>query len=159
VPVLAEERAGVRRRAAEALVVKAPSYRALGTGIVVLTSLLGEACGPDLPPSLPSTEAHARAASRVELVDLVIADKERAQKVQRLYTEIEELMLAVKVTTARELVKLGAENPTRSDAETRAVVAKVRRADIEAFQRYVKLQMELRRSMSADEFAKLDAIK
>jgi hypothetical protein len=127
---------------------------------VALASLLGETgCGPELPPSLPSTAAHARAASRIELVDLVIADEERAQKVQRLYTEIEELMLVVKRTTAGEIVKLAAENPTQSDAETRAVVAKVRRADIDAFQRYVKLQMELRRSMSADEFAKLDAIK
>jgi hypothetical protein len=112
-----------------------------------------------LPPSLPSTAAHARAASRIELVDLVIADEERAAKVMRLYAEIEELMLVVKRTAAGEILKLAAENPTRSDAETRAVVANVRRAEVAAFQRYVKLQMELRKSMSADEFAKLDAIK
>jgi hypothetical protein len=127
---------------------------------VILAGLFGEAgCGPDLPPSLPSTAAHARAASRIDLVDLVIADEARARKVQRLYTEIEELMLTVKRTTAGEIVKLGVENPPRTEAETRAAVEKVKQADIEAFKRYVKLQMELRRSLSADEFAKLDAIK
>ena len=138
----------------------ASPYRTVSALLVVFASLFGEAgCGPDLPPSLPSTAAHARAASRIDLVDLVITDPERAEKVRRLYTEIEELMLAVKRTTAGEIVKLAAENPTQTDAETRAVVAKVRRADIDAFQRYVKLQMELRRSLNADEFAKLDAIK
>jgi hypothetical protein len=116
-------------------------------------------CGSKLPPSLPSTDAHLRSAARVELVDLVISDPRRARKVRDLYVQIEELMLEVKKTAAAEIVGLGAETPTRSDAETRAVVAKVRDADRAAFRRYVKLQMELRRSTTADEFAKLDAIK
>lgn len=113
----------------------------------------------DLPPSLPSTDAHLRFGSRVELVDLVISDRDRAKRVRDLYAEIEQLMVDVKRTTAGEILKLGVENPTRSDEETRAVVAKVRTADIAAFRRYTKLQMELRRSMTAEEFAKLDAIK
>ena len=68
-------------------------------------------------------------------------------------------MLVVKRAAAGEMVKLGHENPMRTDAETRAVVAKVRDADVAAFKRYIGLQMELRRSMNAEEFAKLDAIK
>jgi len=92
-------------------------------------------------------------------VDLVISDRARAKKVQRLYAEIEELMLVVKRATAGELVKLGHDNPMRTDAETRAAVTKVRDADVAAFRRYIGLQMELRRSMNAEEFAKLDAIK
>jgi hypothetical protein len=140
--------------------VQASSHRLLSTLLLALSCAVGEtSCGPDLPPSLPSTAAHARAASRIELVDLVISDPERAAKVRRLYIEIEELMLYAKRTSAAEVRKLGIENRRRTDAETRAAVDKVRRADIEAFQRYVKLQMELRRSMNAEEFAKLDAIK
>lgn len=138
----------------------ATSHRVLAVVlVVVLASGLGVLACADLPPSLPSTDAHLRSASRVELVDLVIADRVRAQKVRALYAQIETLMFDVKLTTSREITKLGADNPTQSDAETRAVVAKVRQAEIAAFQRYVKLQMELRRSMTADEFAKLDAIK
>ena len=90
---------------------------------------------------------------------MVISERARAAKVRQLYVEIEELMLVVKRTTAGELVKLGHENPTRTDAETRAAVAKVRDADVAAFKHYIALQMELRRSMNAEEFAKLDAIK
>lgn len=100
-----------------------------------------------------------RSGARVELVDLVISDRPRAKKVRALYAQIEQLMFDVKLTTAGEIAKLGSENPTRSDEETRAAVAKVRNADVAAFKRYVKLQMELRRSMTADEFAKLDSIK
>ena len=139
--------------------MRAPSRRTL-LGLLVAAWLMGAmGCGPDLPPSLPSTDAHARSATRVELVDLVISDRARAEKVRRLYMEIEELMLVVKRTTAGEIVKLGHDNPPRTDAETRAAVAKVRDADVAAFKRYIGLQMELRRSMNAEEFAKLDAIK
>lgn len=140
--------------------MQASSRRILSSLLLALACGVGEAsCGPDLPPSLPSTAAHARATSRIELVDLVISDPERAAKVRRLYIEIEELMLYAKRTSAGEVKKLGIDNPRRTDAETRAAVDRVRRADIEAFQRYVTLQMELRRSMNAEEFAKLDAIK
>lgn len=134
-----------------------PSWRTLAA---LLAAALSGALGcSDLPPALPSTAAHARFASRVELVDLVIADRARAEKVRRLYAGIEELMLTVKRTTASQLVELGVDDPPRTDAETRAVVAKVRAADVAAFKRYIGLQMELRRSMNAEEFAKLDAIK
>jgi hypothetical protein len=135
------------------------SHRVLVGAAVALGIVLGGFACSNLPPSLPSTDAHLRSASRIELVDLVIGDAVRAKKVRALYAQIEALMFDVKLTTSGEIMKLGADNPTRSDAETRAVVAKVRQAEIAAFQRYVKLQMELRRSMTADEFAKLDAIK
>lgn len=140
--------------------MRASSHRAFSSLLVATAGFLGQAgCGSDRPPSLPSTDAHLRNASRIELVDLVISDRARAAKVQRLYAEIEDLMVDVKRTTASQLVRLGIENPTRTDAETRAVVAKVRDTDEAAFRRYVGLQLELRRSMTADEFAKLDAIK
>ena len=137
----------------------ATSRRVLGGAIAALACFLFAFACAELPPSLPSTDAHLRSAARVELVDLVISDRERAKKVRALYAQIERLMFEVKLTTSGEIAKLGSDNPTRSDEETRAVVAKVKNADIAAFRRYVKLQMELRRSMTADEFAKLDAIK
>ena len=114
-------------------VVQRPSWRTLA-GVLAAALFGGTSCS-DLPPSLPSTAAHVRNASRVDLVDLVIADRARAEKVRRLYADIEELMLTVKRTTAGQLVKLGVDDPPRTDAETRAVVAKVREADILAFKR------------------------
>jgi hypothetical protein len=141
-------------------VVQPSPFRALITVLVTAACLFSFAgCAPDLPPSLPSTDAHLRSASRIELVDLVISDPARAEKVRRLYAEIEDLMVGVKKATATEIVKLGVENAGRTDEDTRAAVGKVRDADIAAFRRYVALQMELRRSMSAEEFAQLDKIK
>jgi hypothetical protein len=134
-------------------------HRSLARAAAAFAFVFGAPACADLPPSLPSTDAHLRFGSRVELVDLVISDRVRAAKVRDLYAQIEELMVTVKRTTAGEVIKLGSENPVRSDEETRAIVAKVRSTEIAAFQRYIKLQMELRRSMTAEEFAKLDAIK
>ncbi len=134
-------------------------HRVLALAVAGCAFAFGAPGCADLPPSLPSTDAHLRSASRIELVDLVIADRDRAKKVRALYAQIEQLMFDVKLRTASEVTKLGSDNPTRSDAETRAVVDAVKNAEVAAFRRYTKLQMELRRSMTAEEFAKLDAIK
>ena len=135
------------------------SYRAVIRAVVASACVLSAGCGPDLPPSLPSTDAHLRMAARVDLVDLVISDPVRAAKVRRLYAEIEALMIEVKTTMSTEIVKLGYDKQTRTDAETRAVIDRGRDAEVAAFRRYVHIQLELRRCMNAEEFAKLDAIK
>jgi hypothetical protein len=126
---------------------------------VTLGGVALTACSPDLPPALPSTAAYARFASRIELVDLVITDRSRAEKVRQLYADIETAMLECKRTNAGELAKLGARGGPHDDRLTRATIAKVRDAELAAFRRYVGLQLELRKSMSAEEFAELDAIK
>ena len=69
--------------------MQAPPFRALTPALVTVACLFGVVgCAPELPPSLPSTDAHLRSASRIELVDLVISDPSRAEKVRRLYAEI-----------------------------------------------------------------------
>jgi hypothetical protein len=141
--------------------VQVISRRALSSVLAAALALLGAAaCSPDLPPALPSTAAYARFASRVELVDLVISDPARAAKVRNLYLEIEASLLATRRTNASQIAALGARKRAPGDEEsTRALVKKVRDAELAAFQRYIGLQLELRRSLNAEEFAKLDAIK
>jgi hypothetical protein len=141
--------------------VRANSSRALSSVVAAALALLAAtACSPDLPPALPSSAAYARFASRVELVDLVVSDPARAAKVRNLYLEIEASLLATRRTNASQIAALGARNRTPLDAEsTRALVKKVRDAELAAFRRYIALQLELRRSLNAEEFAKLDAIK
>jgi hypothetical protein len=116
------------------------------------------ACGGDKPPAqLPSTAARDRAAKRVELVDLVISDPERAAKVRSLYIAMDSLLLDTKRDQARQLALLGGERPS-SDEETRARFAAVRKAEADALEGYIKLQLELRRFTTADEFARLGRI-
>jgi len=117
------------------------------------------ACGgTELPSQLATTAAQDRAASRVELVDLVIGDRTRAEKVRALYVEIEQLMRDTKRAEAKELVALGGPCP-RSDAETRAAFRRFRAAEKSALTKYAGLQLELRQATTREEFAKLDAIK
>jgi len=55
-------------------------------------------------------------------------------------------------------VLLGGERPS-SEEETRARLRAVREAEASSLERYAGLQLELRRFTTADEFARLDAIK
>jgi hypothetical protein len=117
------------------------------------------ACGGDkLPAQLPSTTARDRVATRVELVDLVIADRTRAAKVRSLYIAMDSLLLDTKRSQARQLAILGSERPS-SELETRAALAAVSKAEASSLERYMQLQLELRRFTTADEFARLDAIR
>jgi hypothetical protein len=115
--------------------------------------------GKGPPPQLATTGAHVRAASRVELVDLVIADGARAAKVRSLYVQIEQLMLETKRAEARELLGLGAEGCPRSEDETRAAMKRFSAAERGALEKYIGLELELRRATTPEEFARLDAIK
>src|SRR5687768_12144025 len=100
------------------------------------------ACGGEKPPAqLPSTAARDRVAKRVELVDLVISDPERAAKVRSLYIAMDSLLLETKRVQARQLALLGAERPS-SDDERRARFAAVRNAEASGLERYIGLQLE-----------------
>ena len=116
-------------------------------------------CGGEKAPSqLPSTAARDRVAARVELVELVISDPARAAKVRSLYIAMDSLLLDTKRAQAKQLVLLGGERPS-SEEETRARLRAVREAEASSLERYAGLQLMLRRFTTADEFARLDAIK
>ena len=134
--------------------------RSLGllAGVVLAWGATG--CGgKEPPPQLPTTGAHDRAASRIELVDLVVGDRARAARVRAIYVEIERLMLATKAAEANELRTLGLGPCPREPERTRAIFRRFREAEQRALHRYVALQAELRKETSEAEFARLDAIK
>ncbi|HET7543224.1 MAG TPA: hypothetical protein VFK05_25295 [Polyangiaceae bacterium] len=137
--------------------------RALGNSLVAsliaLIACVFIACGGDKPPArLPTTAARDRMATRAELVSLVISDAQRATKVRSLYIAMDSLLLDAKRAQAQQLALLGGERPA-SDEETRARLTAVRKLESTALERYIELQMELRRFTTADEFARLDAIR
>jgi len=134
--------------------------RTLGILLGLALAMGATGCGgKEPPPQLPTSGAHVRAASRVELVNLVISDSERAGRVRALYIEIERLMLTTKQAEAKELRALGAPAEPRSPDETRALFKRFREVEQAALERYVALQLELRRATTREEFARLDAIK
>jgi hypothetical protein len=134
--------------------------RTLGILLGLVLSAGASACGgKEPPPQLPTSGAHARAACRIELVDLVIGEPARAARVRALYVEVERLMLTTKQAEATELRALGAPREPLSPDETRARFRRFRAAEQSALERYVTLQLELRRATTPEEFARLDAIK
>lgn len=137
-----------------------PIGRSLGLLAGVVLAWGATACGAkEPPPQLPTTGAHDRAASRIELVELVIGDAARAARVRAIYVEIERTMLTTKAAEAKELEKLGLGPCPRAPAQTREIFARFRTAEEQALRRYVALQAELRRETTAEEFAALDAVK
>ncbi|HEY3499798.1 MAG TPA: hypothetical protein VGK73_34135 [Polyangiaceae bacterium] len=151
-----------------ALIPSAAAFRArvlvrLGLGALAgslglgLGSSLG-GCASELPPQLPSSDTQKRAATRVELVELVISDPVRAGKVRSLYVQIDDLMLSTKRRQADQLLELGSEQ-ARSAEETRELFRRFREAEAGALKRYVGLQLEIRTLTTPEEFARLDAIE
>jgi hypothetical protein len=142
----------------EATVIRIRAHRN-PLALLTFVTLALLACGGEKPPAqLPSTAARDRVAPRVELVDLVISDPARAAKVRALYIAMDSLLLDTRRAQARQFVLLRAVQPS-SDEETRARFSVVREAESSALDRYIRLQLELRRFTTADEFARLDAIR
>jgi hypothetical protein len=138
------------------------SARPVGFPLAALVLACGTGafgCGvKELPPRLPSTAIHDRIASRIGLVDFVIADAERARKVRALYAEIERSMLAAQSVEARELEKLGA-GCLDAERELGAAVAASRAAELTALANYARLQLAIRALTTPQEFARLDAVR
>ena len=134
------------------------SGRLGGGALALVAAVVTSACAHEPPPRLPSSAIHDRTASRVELVDFVISDRERARKVRALYQEIEELMRAAQSVESRELAKVGSAS-LRSDGELRDCVAASREAELAALERYVQVQLAIRALTTPQEFARLDRIR
>ncbi|HEY3495898.1 MAG TPA: hypothetical protein VGK73_14470 [Polyangiaceae bacterium] len=116
------------------------------------------ACGEELPPRLPSTAIHDRTASRVALIDFVISDRTRADRVRALYLEIEQATLQAQEFQACQFAKLGSGH-FRSEAEARRALEAAREAELAAVDRNIRAQLAIRALTTPEEFARLDAIK
>ena len=116
-------------------------------------------CGNSPPPQLPTTSARDRAACHVGLVPLVVDGTARAERVRALYVQMDSLLLEAKRAQAAQLLLLGDPNATRSDDDKRARFAQFQALERRALERYIELQLELRRLTTPEEFARLAAIK
>lgn len=114
----------------------------------------------EVPPNLPSTQAYQRNAPRIELVELIVDDRERAEKVRSLYVQVEDLMLATQKSHVRRVARLAttAHQPFRP-SEARKMFAAYSKIEREALETYIVLQMQLRASVTPEEFERLNALK
>jgi hypothetical protein len=135
-----------------------------GVLLVFCTVLVGGACAAacakkDIPPSLPRTQIYQRFAPRVELVELVIKDEKRAETVKDLYIQIEDTFYEQGLQAAKNLKALAGHKEQLTDNELRATFDTFRAGERAAYDRYIALQMKIRKAVNREEFAHLNALR
>jgi hypothetical protein len=133
-------------------------------------SMAASACGgPSGPPRHPVNELGARAAAKLDLVELVVSDPARAERLRRIYREAWQLgrdfdlarasaLRQAYAVAANRTTAKGQAEPLHSAALERMMVPPIElgRAKL---QRYTSLMLEARTLLSEDEFRKLDATR
>jgi hypothetical protein len=128
---------------------------------IALGTQLGSCSKPARPPSHPDLDMRDRAATRIQLVSLIIDDPQRAAQVRSAYERIETLGVALEKTRmaeAKQLLELSGHR-VLPENEIRTHLWKLREAGKAAYPKYVELQLEIRKLTTPKEFAKLDEVR
>lgn len=141
-----------------------PHTRTALTPTVLTLAMLGlVACGePEArPPNHPTVAMKDRQVSRIQVVELVIADDGRARRVKQLLLDMEKLFQRFERERAAEARKLAELSARREypEADVRAAMQRIRGVGKRAYPAYVALQLELRKHTTPEEFARLDEVR
>jgi hypothetical protein len=102
-----------------------------------------------------------RVRSRIDRLDLVFSDYERSREVKRIYSGMEELVLAYEerrvALVARIIAAEG--DDAHVEAEVDRAFETARREAHQLMTRYVEAQLELRRHLTSEEFAIIDGLR
>lgn len=128
------------------------------------------ACGGQSgPPRHPVGEMSARATAKIELIDLVVSDPRRAERVREVYVRIAALGDEFDQARARSILQVRSIAEERSTPEAQAEPVDV--AALERmlapplvqsramFDRYTALMQQARSLLTADEFETLNGVR
>ncbi len=111
----------------------------------------------------------ARSTAKLELIDLVVSDPERAERVRAIYVELAVLGRDFDVARARSILRSRDEWQRRTTAEGQAAPASAEALELllappvaegkAAYERYTTLMLEARSLLSQDEFEALDRVR
>lgn len=139
-----------------ALVASTASFALLGCG------------GAKGPPRHPVQEMTARSTAKLDLVELVVTDPERARRAREVYVELAELGRKFDAMRASSLAKAGADWQRRTQVapgetarpETlELVLAPPLEESRVIFERYAALMLHIRSLLTREEFEKLDKVR
>jgi len=119
------------------------------------------ACSKHRPAHLPVVGIYARNTARLEVTAIVVTDQERVERAREIYTAIAELgeqLSQKRLQSAAQVTELTAQS-TFDLTQVEATVGQIKRDQKEAFTRYIALQMELRKTLTAREFKQLGRFK
>lgn len=129
--------------------------------------LLFACAGQDGPPRHPVAEMSARASAKIGVIELVVSDAARAERLRQVYLRVVELAHEFDLARAQSLVQARALATQRSTAGAEPVDAAALEhvlapplAQSKAlFERYAALMLEARSLVSADEFDELNRVR
>ena len=137
-----------------------------------LAALLGAAlaaCGGQAgPPRHPIASIASRATAKLDVLDLVVSDPERADRLRAIYLRAFQLgrdfdlARAHSLAEARRQAESRNEKPAGHDSEPspfESVLAPPAEVGRGAMNRYVALMLEARKLLTQEEFEKLDALR
>jgi len=137
---------------------------AAGAGVVLA------GCGGEKgPPRHPVGEMTARASAKLELINLVVGDPTRAQRLRAVYQELAALGRDFDLARARSMVRSRDEWERRTTAEGQATPVSAEALELflappiaegkAAYERYTTLMLEARSLLREDEFEALNRVR
>ena len=129
--------------------------------LVVFFALGCASSGDAGAPAHLVTGVEDRVRQRINRIELVIDDVERAEKTVGVYLELEKLVIGYRESLVRdqgELWKLETD-PATDDEALRVALAHSRENADGTWKKYVALQTQLRELLSKDEFERIDALR
>jgi len=146
--------------------VKVRSARLLAVGVWVILAGCG---GEKGPPRHPVAEMTARSTAKLELIDLVVSDPSRAQRLHALYLEVATVARDFDLARARSMLRAQDEWQRRTTAEGQEPPASEEMLELllappiavgkAAFERYTALMLEARSLLREDEFETLNGVR
>lgn len=109
----------------------------------------------------PGVAIYDRSASRIERIELIIDDPIRAKRVKACYVEIERLLKnsSDHLQSLQMQLKQQDWNSDLSDAQIHEVFSRFHQEQADIQQRYVALQLEIRKNATEDEFRRIDKLR
>ncbi|HEX6274906.1 MAG TPA: hypothetical protein VFZ53_17810 [Polyangiaceae bacterium] len=128
------------------------------------------ACGGrNGPPRHPAGELGARAAAKLDVVELVVSDPARAERLRRIYREAWQLgrdFDLARASSLRQAYAVATTRTTPHGQSERLPASALERTLVPplelgraTFARYTALMLEARTLLTEDEFRKLDATR
>jgi hypothetical protein len=121
------------------------------------------------PPRHPVAQMSSRATGRIGVIDLVVSDPARADRLRQVYLEIAELALEYDLARARSILQARSLAEERSAqtapaaASDAAVLEHLLAPPLEQgramFERYTALTLEAHRLLTEDEFETLNRVR
>lgn len=136
----------------------------------MLAALAVAGCGGAKgPPRHPVAEMTARSSAKLELIELVVDDPERAQRVRQIYLQLVDLGRQFDLLRAQSLSKARADWQKRVSSDAQAAPGNAETLELvlapplqdgkAVFERYAALMLEARSLLTQHEFEKLNKVR